>query len=125
MDKRIASVALALILVAGAFLAWPTTDMPVAEVPGAVGETPEGQEAPAEPIPEDPPSEVTVGCRPLYTRLLTYGDEAFADEVGRAAQAKLGTDAAVIAKCAELEQLTDEQIKAWITGNLALAVPGQ
>lgn len=127
MDKRIAAVALALLLVAGVFLAWPTTPN-TAPVPGAAG--PAGAEgvvgAPSaagvgQLPPQPPETEISIRCRPLFKRIAAIADDAYAKKVGTAAKEKFVTDEAVIVECEKLAPQTDDQINAWILANLNMA----
>lgn len=124
MDKRIAVVALALLVVAGAFLAWPSA--PVAGAPavaGGSGETPTGRPMSTDagtPPPPEPETEITIRCKPMRVRIAKLYDEDFAKKVGVAAKAKFGTDDAVIAECDKHINLTDDQLKSWVENDVGV-----
>jgi hypothetical protein len=125
LDKRIAVVALALLVVAGAFLAWPSSPVAggVAAGGGATGEAATGLPMSTDggpPPPPEPETELTIKCTPMRERLTTIYSEPFAKVVGTAAKAKYGTDDAVIVECEKHISLTDDQIKAWVEGELGV-----
>lgn len=128
MDKRIAVVALALLVVAGAFLAWPTSVSPSAgagagagagAVPSATGPGEFGPSDGAGPVPVQPPeTEISIKCRPMKNRLVTLYTEDDAKKIGAAAKAKYGTDDAVIVQCENHLNLDDVQLRAWVENEL-------
>ncbi len=71
-------------------------------------------------VPEEDPGVITA-CRPVHERLVKLADEATGAKVGDAARAKF-QGPALIQWCGEVVSLSDDELKARLTTELAVSL---
>ena len=91
-------------------------DIPLAPLSGGGGGA---VELPAELDEEDPG--ILAACRPVHERLVKLANEETGAKVGDAARAKF-EGAALIQWCSEVVSLSDDELKARLTSDLAVSL---